>query len=75
MTAPVAGVVRADHWPHTGKAVSAGGVLLSLIPTTNTERSLAQLEAAVHEVEAYSEAADARVERLEDLLERECLRR
>jgi hypothetical protein len=36
LTAPVDGVVRAATWPHTGKAVAAGGELLSLIPTTNT---------------------------------------
>jgi RND family efflux transporter MFP subunit len=75
LTAPVDGVVRAGSWPFTGKSVVAGEALLALIPTANIERSLAELEAAVREIEAYSEAADARVRRLEGLLEREAVSR
>ena len=49
--------------------------MLSLIPTTNTQRSLAELEASVSEFEALNEAAVARVRRLESLLEREAVSR
>jgi multidrug efflux pump subunit AcrA (membrane-fusion protein) len=75
LTAPVDGVVRAAAWPFTGQPVVSGEALLSLIPTTNTERSLAELEASVRELEALSGAAAARVERLESLLAREAVSR
>jgi len=75
LTAPVDGVIRVASWPYTGQRVSAGRALLSLIPTANIERSLAQLEASVREIEALSQAATARVERLEGLLEREAVSR
>jgi len=75
LTAPVDGVVRVASWPYTGQRVSAGSALLFLIPTANIERSLAQLEASVREIEALSQAATARVERLEGLLEREAVSR
>ena len=75
LTAPVDGVVGASSWPHTGQSVISGGVLLTLVSTANTERSLAELEATVREIEAYSGVADARVDRLEALLEREAVSR
>jgi len=75
LTAPVDGVVRAVTWPYTGQEVASGETLLSLIPTTNTQRSLAELEASVSEIEALNEAAVARVQRLESLLEREAVSR
>ena len=75
LTAPVDGLVRAVAWPFTGQKVASGGVLLSLIPTTNTQRSLAELQASVREIEALNEAAVARVQRLERLLEREAVSR
>jgi len=75
LTAPVNGVIRAVKWPYTGQRVASGGTLLSLIPTTNTQRSLAELQASVREIEALNEAAVARVQRLEGLLEREAVSR
>jgi multidrug efflux pump subunit AcrA (membrane-fusion protein) len=75
LTAPVNGVIRAVKWPYTGQRVASGGTLLSLIPTTNTQRSLAELQASVREIEALNEAAVARVQRLEDLLERKAVSR
>ena len=75
LTAPVDGVVRAAPWPYTGQSVSSGGGLLELIPTTNTGRSLAELQASVREIEALNEVAVARVHRLEGLLEREAVSR
>lgn len=75
LTAPVNGVVRGDVWPFTGQRVAAGAVVMSLIPTAGTERSLADLKATVRELEARSEAADSRAERLETLLDREAVSR
>jgi RND family efflux transporter MFP subunit len=75
LTAPVDGVVRATAWPYTGQSVSAGDGLLSLIPSAPTQRSLADLEASVLELEALAEAAAAREERLEGLLAREAASR
>ena len=75
LTAPVDGVVRAAAWPFTGQPVVSSDALLLLIPTTNTERSLARLEASVRELEALSGAAAARVERLETLLALEAVSR
>ena len=45
LTAPVNGVIRAVKWPYTGQRVASGGTLLSLIPTTNTQRSLTRATA------------------------------
>jgi len=73
LTAPVTGVVRASAWPHTGQSVVDGGTLMTLVSTSNTERSLAELEASVCEIEARSGVADARVDRLEALLERQAV--
>lgn len=75
LTAPVDGVVRAALWPFTGKPTTTGDTLLSLIPTTSDERSLAELEASVQEIQALSDAATARVQRLEALLTREAVSR
>jgi RND family efflux transporter MFP subunit len=75
LTAPVDGFVQGQSWPYPGKRISKGDMVLSLIPATSTGRSLAELESVVREVEAYSEAADARVLRLERLLERQAVSR
>ncbi len=73
LTAPVDGVVRATAWPYTGQPAAAGAGLLSLIPSAPTQRSLADLEASVIELEALADAAAARLERLEGLLTREAV--
>jgi cobalt-zinc-cadmium efflux system membrane fusion protein len=75
LTAPADGVVRAATWPYTGQKVAPGATLLTLIPIANTQRSLAELEASVSEIEALNEAAVARAQRLDDLLEREAVSR
>ena len=73
LTAPVSGVVRSGSWPYTGQRAYAGEALLSLVSTTGTGRSLADLKASVQELEAQSEVATARVERLEALLARQAV--
>jgi RND family efflux transporter MFP subunit len=73
LTAPVSGVVRSGSWPYTGQRASAGEPLFSLVSTTGTGRSLAELRASVRELEAQSEAATARVARLEALLARQAV--
>lgn len=75
VTAPVNGVVRAARWPFTGQPVVAGGTLVSLIQTAPSDRSLAELEASVRELEALSAAAEGRAERLEALLARQAVSR
>jgi len=75
LTAPVDGVVRATAWPHTGQSAAAGDGLLSLIPSAPSQRSLADLEASVLELQALSDAAAARLDRLEGLLVREAVSR
>jgi len=75
LTAPVDGMVRATAWPYTGQPTTAGAGLLSLIPSVPTQRSLADLEASVLELEALADAAVARLERLEGLLAREAASR
>ena len=73
LTAPVSGVVRSGSWPYTGQRVAAGDGLLTLISTTGTARSMAELKASVRELEAQSEAAAARAARLEALLSRQAV--
>ena len=75
LTAPVDGMVRATAWPFTGQSAAAGAGLLSLIPSVPTQRSLADLEASVLELEALADAAAAREDRLEGLLAREAASR
>lgn len=75
LTAPVDGVVRAATWPYTGQSVRAGVVLLSLVQTAPSTRSLAELEALVRELEALSGVATARAQRLEALLAQEAVSR
>jgi len=75
VTAPADGVIRAGRWPHTGQPVDAGETLVLLIPTAPSERSLAELEASVRELEARSSAAAARLERLRSLLAKEAVSR
>ena len=73
LTASVDGVVRAASWPYTGQSVAAGTALMSLIQTAPSDRSLAELEASVRELEALSSAAAARAERLEALLAKQAV--
>ncbi len=75
LTAPVDGVVRAARWPHTGQPVAAGEALLSLIQSSPSTTSLAELEASVRELSALSSVAAARAERLESLLAKEAVSR
>jgi RND family efflux transporter MFP subunit len=73
LTAPVSGVVRSSSWPYTGQRAAAGEALLTLISTTGTTRSMAELKASVRELEAQSGVAAARVARLEALLARQAV--
>ncbi|MEX1310228.1 MAG: efflux RND transporter periplasmic adaptor subunit [Candidatus Sulfomarinibacteraceae bacterium] len=73
LTAPVDGVVRAASWPYTGQRIASGRSLMTLIQTAPSERSLAELEASVHELKALSSAATARAERLESLLAKQAV--
>lgn len=73
VTAPVDGVVRATRWPHTGQVVASGGALMTLIQTAPSERSLAEMQASVRELEALSSAATARAVRLETLLAKQAV--
>lgn len=73
LTAPVDGVVRAARWPHTGQRVASGTTLMTLIQTAPSERSLAELQAEVHELDALSTAASARAKRLEVLLAKQAV--
>lgn len=75
LTAPVDGVVRGSAWPFTGQRVAAGAEVLSMIPTAGNERSLADLEATVRELDARFGVAESRVERLEALLVKEAVSR
>lgn len=75
LTAPVDGVVRAARWPYTGQPVAEGGALLSLIQSSPSTTSLAELEASVRELSALSSVAAARVDRLEGLLAKEAVSR
>lgn len=75
LTAPVDGVVRATSWPFTGRSVAAGQPILSLIPSAPGQRSLADLEASVLELEALAGTAATRLERLEGLHAREAVSR
>ena len=73
LTAPVNGVLRGAGWPYTGQSVAAGADLMSLIQTAPSDRSLAELDASVRELEALSVAAAARAERLEALLAKQAV--
>jgi len=73
LTAPVSGVVRSGSWPYTGQRAAAGDALLSLVSTTGTGRSLAELKASVRELEAQNEVAAARAARLDALLDRQAV--
>ncbi len=75
LTAPVDGIVRALSWPFSGLTTVKGGELLSLISIASSDRSLAELEASVQELQALSDAATARALRLEALLAREAVSR
>lgn len=69
LTSPVDGVVAGEAWPHIGLDVSRGTRLVAVAPRVAPERSLAELTAAVTDLEAQHTAAAARVRRLEALRE------
>jgi membrane fusion protein, heavy metal efflux system len=68
LTAPVDSVVGADDWPFAGRDVAAGATVFRLIPHTSGGRSLSELDAEHHSVDAESAAAENRLQRMEDLL-------
>lgn len=69
LTSPLDGVVLGDPWPYPGHAVARGETVLQVTPRVASGRSFAELEANVASLEAESDAADQRLDRLEDLLE------
>ncbi|HEX4955189.1 MAG TPA: efflux RND transporter periplasmic adaptor subunit [Thermoanaerobaculia bacterium] len=68
LTAPADGVLEARPWPHPGLEVAAGATLFALAPRVTPDRSRAQLEAEIAELEAELTPAEARRARLEELL-------
>lgn len=68
LTAPADGVIQASRWPHPGLEVSKGAPLFTLTPRLAADRSLAELRAAVTELEAELGTARTRLGRLEELL-------
>jgi RND family efflux transporter MFP subunit len=75
LTAPVDGVLMAPDWPFVGKKIARGSQTVEIVPTAPSEDSLAELQASVRELEALSEVADNRLDRLEKLLAREAVSR
>lgn len=68
LTAPADGVLEARPWPHPGLEVAAGAAVFALAPRVAPDRSLAQLEAEIVQLEAELAPAEARRARLEELL-------
>lgn len=68
LTAPADGIVGAARWPHLGMEVARGAALFVLSPRIAADRSRAELEADVVELEAELGTAKARLERLRGLL-------
>ena len=83
VTAPLDAVVRpagagggaGSAWPYPGMEVAAGQPLFRLLPRVSAQRSLAELESRVTVLATDLEAARARRERLEGLLEVEAVSR
>lgn len=75
LTAPVAGRVEADRWPHPGSRVTTGGAVVRIVPTASRGESLAALEARLRQAEAELAPAQARLERLRQLAEVEAVSR
>lgn len=67
LTSPVDGVVTAQRWPFVGQQIHRGEALLAVTPRVAPERSLAELEATVAELEGQHTAAQGRLRRLEAL--------
>lgn len=68
LTAPAEGIVNASRWPHLGMEVARGAALFVLSPRIAADRSRAELDADVAELEADLGIAKARLERLRGLL-------
>jgi cobalt-zinc-cadmium efflux system membrane fusion protein len=68
LTAPVDGVVRESPWPHVGAGVGPGSVVFRVVPSVTQERTLADLQAEVAALESERSVAQARLERLRELL-------
>ncbi len=68
VTAPVDGLISAERWPHAGLDVPRGAPLFVLTPRVVADQSLAGLRAAVTELESELGVAQARVDRLRELL-------
>lgn len=75
LTANLDGVVQPQPWPYPGQVVKAGTPLFRIAPRVATERSLAELEAVVTELEVDAEAARVRAQRLQELLAQEATSR
>lgn len=73
LTSPVDGVVTARRWPFVGQQIHRGEALLAVTPRVAPERSLAELEAAVVELEGQHATASSRLRRLEALREVEAV--
>ena len=71
MTSPVDGTIGGSPWPHVGLDVSRGARLVAVTPRVAAERSLAELTAAVADLESQHAAAATRLVRLEALLRAE----
>ena len=68
LTAPVDGVISAARWPHPGQNVGRGTPLFVLTPRVAGDRSLAELEADITQLEADLKPAEVRLNRLRELL-------
>lgn len=69
VAAPVDGVVAPQPWPYPGQTVARGDILFRLAPSISSGRSLAELEADLDAAREEAGAAEARLARLEELIE------
>jgi RND family efflux transporter MFP subunit len=67
LTAPAAGRLESEPWPHAGLAIRRGGAVFRLVPRLDEDISLAEREAAVAALEAELSPAAARAGRLDRL--------
>ncbi len=75
LTAPMDGIVSAARWPHLGMEVTRGAALFVLSPRIAADRSRAELEADVLELDADLGIATTRLDRLRGLLAVEAVSR
>ncbi len=75
LTAPTDGIVGAARWPHLGMEVARGAALFVLSPRIAADRSRAELEADVLELDADLGVATTRLDRLRGLLAVEAVSR